>query len=373
MAQNDHLRRLFSVGTWNSWREENQDILPDFTGVFFQQNGPETYKILDTIGKFQHVRLRAARFSDEIFAFSDFTGAGLRRADFTDSQVPLGCFRDANLSMADLTNINLCGADFTNATLNSASAVGARLDSAKLIGTGLWGTNLSGANLDQTDFTNCIMSQTVLGDVDLSTAIGLETVRHSGPSVIDLGTILKSHGDIPNAFLRNAGLPNEVIGYMRSLARPGIDFYSLFISYSTTDQRFAEKIRGDLQRSGVRCWFAPHDMRGGKKLHEQIDRAIRVYDKLLLILSPASMASEWVKTEVAYAREREALEHRRVLFPISLCPFKTIQEWKNFDSDRGSDSAREVRQYYIPDFSGWERGDCYRPALSGFCGTCGTK
>jgi hypothetical protein len=47
----------------------------------------------------------------------------------------------------------------------------------------------------------------------------------------------------------------------------------------------------------VRCWFAPHDIQSGKKLHEQIDEAIRLHDKLLLILSPHSMQSEWVKTE----------------------------------------------------------------------------
>jgi hypothetical protein len=52
----------------------------------------------------------------------------------------------------------------------------------------------------------------------------------------------------------------------------------------------------------VRCWFAPHDVQGGKKLHEQIDQAIRIYDKLLLILSEDSMNSEWVKTEIANAR-----------------------------------------------------------------------
>ena len=39
------------------------------------------------------------------------------------------------------------------------------------------------------------------------------------------------------------------------------------------------------------CWFAPHDIQGGRKIHEQIDEAIRVYDKLLLILSDASMNS----------------------------------------------------------------------------------
>jgi hypothetical protein len=51
----------------------------------------------------------------------------------------------------------------------------------------------------------------------------------------------------------------------------------------------------------VRCWFAPHDITGGRKIHEQIDEAIRLHGKLLLILSLDSMKSNWVKTEIANA------------------------------------------------------------------------
>jgi hypothetical protein len=72
-----------------------------------------------------------------------------------------------------------------------------------------------------------------------------------------------------------------------------IQYYSLFISYSTKDNEFAERLHADLQNKGVRCWFAPHHIAAGKKLHEQIDEAIRLYERLLLILSTASMSSEW--------------------------------------------------------------------------------
>ncbi len=111
----------------------------------------------------------------------------------------------------------------------------------------------------------------------------------------------------------------------------------------------------DLQAKGVRCWFAPHDIMGGRKIHEQIDEAIRVHDKLLLILSEHSMASDWVGTEIANAREREAREKKQMLFPITIAPFEEVKQWKKFDADRGKDSAREIREYYIPDFSNWDR------------------
>ena len=137
------------------------------------------------------------------------------------------------------------------------------------------------------------------------------------------------------------------------------DFCSCSISYSTKDQAFADRLHADLQAHGVRCWFAPHDIQGGRKIHEQIDEAIRVYDKLLLILSDASMNSSWVKTEVANARAREQQQNRQMLFPITVVPFEQIKSWSLFDADTGIDSAREIREYFIPDFSNWKDHDSY--------------
>lgn len=98
-------------------------------------------------------------------------------------------------------------------------------------------------------------------------------------------------------------------------------------------------------------WFAAEEMKGGRKLHEQIDEAIRAREKLLLVLSDNSMSSEWVKTEIWHARQRETREGKQVLFPIGLVPFDSIKAWRAFDADTGKDMAREVREYFIPDFS----------------------
>lgn len=100
----------------------------------------------------------------------------------------------------------------------------------------------------------------------------------------------------------------------------------------------------------MRCWFAPEDVQGGRKLHEQREQAIRRYDKLLLVLSEHSIGSEWVKTEIYHARQDEIRTNRRKLFPISLVEFETIQDWTAFDADVGKDMAREVREYFI---EGW--------------------
>ena len=158
-------------------------------------------------------------------------------------------------------------------------------------------------------------------------------------------------------------MPESFITYAKSLAGKPIEFYSCFISYSTPDQPFSDRLHADLQSKGVRCWFAPHDVKGGRKLHEQIDEAIRVYDQLLLILSPASMSSEWVATEIAKARKRELREKRQMLFPVRLVDYDVIRNWEAFDADTGKDSAREIREYFIPDFSRWKDHDAFQIAF----------
>jgi hypothetical protein len=248
----------------------------------------------------------------------------------------------------DLSGANLSGANLSDADLRDAD-----LDRANLHRASLDGANLGGA----------IIAHTIFVDFDLGKAKGLDTVHHYAPSSIGIDTIYRSKGQIPDVFLRGAGVPENFITFMKSLTGPSLDFYSCFISYSTKDQEFADRLYTDLQAKGVRCWFAPHDIQGGRKIHEQIDEAIKIHDKLLLVLSDASMSSNWVKTEIANARAKEEEQQRQMLFPISLVSFDRIKAWKLFDADTGIDSAREIREYFVPDFSNWKDHDIYAEAF----------
>jgi len=285
----------------------------------------------------------------KVFASADLVLGDLSHTDLAG----------ANLSDLALSSVNFSGSDLSNANLWGADLSGAKLNAANLRRADLTEARLSGTDLEETDLTDVQVGYTSFSNVDLSVARGLETVRHAGPSSIGPDTIYKSRGKIPDIFLRRCGVPDEFIAYIGSMVGRSLEFYSCFISYSTRDQEFADRLYADLQSNGVRCWFAPHDVHGGRKIHERIDEAIRLHYKLLLILSENSMNSSWVKTEVANAREREERENKQMLFPITLVSFDDVRKWKLFDSDRGIDSAREVREYFIPDFSKWKEHDCY--------------
>src|SRR5215470_16190717 len=73
-----------------------------------------------------------------------------------------------------------------------------------------------------------------------------------------------------------------------------------------------------LAEQGVRRWFAPHDMPIGGKILDEIDTAIRLRDKVLLILSEHSIKSDWVEDEASKAFEEERKRGQIVLFPVRL-------------------------------------------------------
>ena len=343
MANPKHIAKLNKgVKVWNQWRKKHPKLIPNLSNAKLED--PVLGELILTGINFSSANLESLTLlSESTLNKADFSKANLREAD-----LGLADLSDSKFVAAHLEGTSFIGADLRNADFRDAD----------LSRVSFYSTNLQGTNFDHAEF-----AFTVFQSCDLSCTNGLDNVDHQGPSVIDIDTIFRSKGNISDRFLRGAGVPEDFITYMKSLVANAIEFYSCFISYSTKDQAFADRLYADLQNKGVRCWFAPHDVQSGKKLHEQIDEAIRLHDKLLLILSPHSMESEWVKTEIAKARKREMRDKRRVLFPIRLAPFETLRDWECFDADAGKDSAREIREYFIPDFSNWKDHDSYQQAF----------
>jgi uncharacterized protein YjbI with pentapeptide repeats len=390
MANEEHLAILKQgIEVWNKWRKDHPEILrpslseANLQGMNLQEvdlSGADLYmadlsRTLLNKANLSEANLNSANLNNASLIFAivnevdlrmaTLCEADLRWADLISTRLNKAILNDANLSEANLSGADLSWsrllrANFREANLSGADLSFAKLSEADLRGADLRGADLSWSLLNQADLSEADVIYTNFISIDLSLTKGLDHLKHHGPSSIGLDTIYRSMGEIPESFLRGIGVPNNFIEYMPSLIGNALQFYSCFISYSSKDQKFAERFHADLQSKGVRCWFAPHDVQGGKKLHEQIDQAIRIYDKLLLILSEDSMSSAWVNTEIYNARQREIKEGRQMLFPVSLAPFEQLRDWKAFDADSGKDLAREIREYYIPDFSNWKDHDSYQ-------------
>ena len=373
MANPEHLAKLKEgIKAWNQFQVDRAAEFYKTLEVSYR--GPRSQDWMDRSADLSGADLRETNLGTALLVHVDLSEANLSGADIAGGKLQGANLSGADLSGAHLFEANLSGANLSGANLNEADlseadlSGEADLSEANIRGAQLTDANLTDAELIGSTFHEARIGDTIFGRNDLSCVKGLETVQHFRPSIIGIDTILLSKGNIPEKFLRGCGVPDEFITYAKSLVTNPIQFYSCFISYSTKDQAFADRLYADLQNKGVRCWFAPHDVQGGRKLHEQIDEAIRLHDKLLLILSPHSMESEWVKTEIVKARKREVRDpegflKRRVLFPIRLAPFATLRDWECFDADTGKDSAREIREYFIPDFSNWKNHDSYQEAF----------
>jgi uncharacterized protein YjbI with pentapeptide repeats len=314
MANDEHVAMLKKGGdAWNEWRRQSVLLIgPDLFGA-------------------------------------DLVGADLRWADLVGADLVGANLVGANLAETNLVRANLTGANLTGANLRWANLTGANLTRANL----RW-ANLTAANLIWADLTEAVLQQTVFGATTLSEVKGLNDCHHVGPSIVDF-QVLKNSGPLPIAFLRGVGLPDNLIEYLPSLLNEAIQFCSCFISYSSKDELFAERLHADLQNKGVRCWFAPHDMPIGAKIIDALDEAIRLRDKVLLILSEGAIASDWVEGEVTRALDEERTRKNVVLFPVRLddAVMQTSEAWATLL--RG--------QRNIGNFTGWKEHDSYQKSF----------
>jgi uncharacterized protein YjbI with pentapeptide repeats len=306
---------------------------------------------------------------------ADLQRANLRNVNFSDVNLNGANFQEAELEYANFSRAKLNNTNFVHASLSSANLASAELREADLSEAFLIQTNLSGAILNRARLSHTFLAETIFAFNDLSEILEIEKVFHRLPSSVDLATISISKGKIPEIFLRGCGLSDLQIQQAK-LANPGLDpeqvteitykihqlylgqgiqYYSCFISYNNKDQEFSQNLHDDLQNNGVRCWFAPEDMKIGDQIRPRIDQEIRLRDKLLVILSENSVQSEWVGDEVEAALEEEKESGRLVLFPIRLddAVMDMRDDW----------AAKVKRRRHIGDFSNWKDDGSYRKAF----------
>lgn len=93
---------------------------------------------------------------------------------------------------------------------------------------------------------------------------------------------------------------------------------SIFISYSHQDKEFVEKLAGNLVKHKARVWVDTWELSVGDSIIQKIQTAIQKADALIVVLSKASVESEWCKKELTSGLLRELEEKRVVVLPLLL-------------------------------------------------------
>jgi hypothetical protein len=341
----------------------------------------------------EQLDLMAAHLKMVNLAGADLSGANLKLAYLPEADLTQADLSSANLvgaslnysllSSADLSQADLTGTDLTEVNLRCANLTEARLWEANLTGANFSFADLSKADFEraelrETDFANAIVRKTEFKEavcfqtrwvsVDLSDAKHLKSLRHIGPSTVGLDTLERSQGKIPEVFLRDCGLASwetlfaqmydpritadavaqiaKAISEQRSegpLRRGGV-----FISYSKTDKQFANALYRHLSDANMIAWLDRHDG-PASHLEQPVTDAIGPRDVLMLVLSERSLKSEWIWDEINAALEREVVEARSILIPVSL-----DDAWMNHRRQESLLDA--LRRKGVQDFAG-QRGE----------------
>lgn len=279
--------------------------------------------------------------SEAILLYVDFRGASFSNVTF----------QAAILNKADLSGANLHKTNFEKADLSQAKLRGANLSGANLVRA-----NLTAADLTDADLSHAYLGYTNFAHVDLRSVKGLETAHHLAASEISLGTLIRSQGQLPEQFLRNAGVPAGLIDYIHTLATHPLHYSSCTICYVEEDEQLAHQLCEDLQASGIHCWFTPHEDYPNDLFYRRIYEAMHSYDNLLVLLSAPSVWNERTTSQMEQALKLEEQQQRQILYPLRIdeAALQSLSWWAT--------TLRNTHHLY--DFTHWKQPAEYRQALS---------
>ena len=98
----------------------------------------------------------------------------------------------------------------------------------------------------------------------------------------------------------------------------------IFLSHSSQDQAFAIQVADTLNRHGLPVWYSPTNIIGAQQWLDEIGTALERCDWFIVILSPYSIKSKWVRYEFNAALLEDRFNGKIVPVRYAPCPEKEL-------------------------------------------------
>ena len=98
----------------------------------------------------------------------------------------------------------------------------------------------------------------------------------------------------------------------------------VFLSHSDHDRVFVTQVARTLRNHGIPAWYSRTDIVGGLRWHDEIGGALNRCDWFVLVLSPHSVTSRWVKSELMFALDQSHFEERIIPLLYRECDYVAL-------------------------------------------------
>ncbi|MGH9941006.1 MAG: toll/interleukin-1 receptor domain-containing protein [Pyrinomonadaceae bacterium] len=121
----------------------------------------------------------------------------------------------------------------------------------------------------------------------------------------------------------------------------------VFLSHSSADRTFANGLVRVLRRHGIAVWYSRTNIVGAQQWHDEIGAALARCNRFIVVLSPDSVRSEWVKHELLFALNSRRYKGRIVPLLYRPCHHHklswTLSSFQFVDfTRRAADGYREL-------------------------------
>jgi hypothetical protein len=90
----------------------------------------------------------------------------------------------------------------------------------------------------------------------------------------------------------------------------------VFTSYSSQDRNFVQRLVRDLKDRDIPIWFDESELEPGDSIIQKIEAGIDRMEYLIVVLSPASVNSQWVQEEIRMALHEGIAGRKFNVIPI---------------------------------------------------------